>query len=586
LKGSKILETLISHINERGERKPLREHLNSVAQNTSTLLRFVGLAQTGFLAGLTHDFGKAKAEFVAYLEKSCDSNLEKKPARGSVNHTFAGVRYILENFHTQTPKTEQQMFKNFTAELVAYAVGAHHGLFDAISESGKDFLHRLNYDKKEIHYDEAKENFLELFSENEIEEIFKKAVCEIQKVKFNTKIDTALLSRLILSALIASDRKNAREFDCGLKDGEVKFDFEANLAFLENKLKSRQSDSPINKIRKKISDEISKKANLLSGIYRLNAPTGAGKTLATLRFALAHAVKKQKSRVVFVAPFLSIIEQNAKVIKEHLLAPLALLEHHSNAIKPHEGELLDSYELHCQNWQTPLITTTFMQFLNTLFDGATTSVARFCSLINSVIVIDEVQSIPPKVTYMLNETLNFLSSFCNATIVLSSATQPKFDSVKHPLNISGDLLNLSAEELKPFERVKFSAFCAPKEAMDFAEFGEFCKNLASNKNSLLVVCNTRKQARELFSSLKNENGDVFHLSTSMCVAHRKAVLEQIKKRLKSGLKCVCVSTQLIEAGVDVSFESVVRVKAGLDSLIQAAGRCNREGESENKGEVL
>ena len=222
-----------------------------------------------------------------------------------------------------------------------------------------------------------------------------------------------------------------------------------------------------------------------------------------------------------------------------------------------------------------------MQLLNTMFLGKTSSVRRFAALCNSVIVFDEVQSLPNKMLTLFNLTINFLVKKCHATVILCSATQPSFENAEHKLlSEVSDLITLPSETLKVFERVEL----VDKASMSMEELSDFALEIIKSKKSLLLVCNTKREAKELFENLQAEVNNavpMYHLSASMCAKHRKMTVELMKKDL--GLpepkQIVCIATQVIEAGVDISFNCVIRLQAGMDSIVQAAGRCNRNGEN-------
>lgn len=556
-------------------------------------LEKVGLSGCGYFSGLLHDCGKFKPSFKEYI---IAASRGENVRRGSVIHTFAGARYILEHFHSEN--TKNLSYGDIAAEMLAYSVGAHHGLFDCVNEDGENgFLYRLN--KIPEGDDCAVKNFLaECADEKELEQLFKKAEKEITAF-FEKILDTCkdgeieffsgLLVRLLLSGVMEGDRRNTAQFMT-----DSRFPPEADeklwtclLKTVEEKLEKLPCDTSINKARRKISDLCREAAEKESGIYRLNVPTGGGKTLASLRYALAHAAKYGKSRVIFTSPLLSILEQNSKVIREYIEDDSLVLEHHSNIL--HEGKTqkeLDRYELLSESWSSPVIITTLVQLLNTMFDGKTASVRRFHTLTNSVIVIDEVQTVPSKLITLFNLTISFLSKLCGATVILCSATQPPFEETAHPIRAEVlDLIELSKEITDIFKRTKITYSGEYK----IDEIADFAKDKLKNKDSLLLVCNKKSEATKIYNLLEaeNENTNTFHLSASMCIAHRNLTLENIRKSLKDETKkTVCVSTQVIEAGVDISFSSVIRLAAGMDSIIQSAGRCNRNGECENTGDVF
>ena len=331
-----------------------------------------------------------------------------------------------------------------------------------------------------------------------------------------------------------------------------------------------------------------------SGIYRLNLPTGAGKTLSSLRFALAHAKEHEKKRIIFVTPLLSILDQNAAEIRKFVNNDAIILEHHSNIIHPTEStEEYDKWEYYTETWHSPIIITTMVQFLNTLFSGKMSSVRRLHALCESIIVIDEVQTVPVKMLSLFNSAMNFLQTVCKATIVLSSATQPTFEGNRFPLkNISGDIVCCGKEIRELFRRTTISSL----DSCSLEDTPALVQTLLNGCNSLLIVCNKKNEASYLFDHICIDGCKKFHLSASMCIQHRRDILNEMKTALEdiknsnatnslASHKVICISTQVIEAGVHISFERAIRFCAGMDSVVQTAGRCNRNGESKNAGDV-
>ena len=285
-----------------------------------------------------------------------------------------------------------------------------------------------------------------------------------------------------------------------------------------------------------------------------------------------------KKRLIFVSPLLSILEQNAKVIHAYVGDEELILEHHSNVVQTGlSQEELDERELLVQSWEAPIIITTLVQLLNTLFAGKTTAVRRFQALCGSVVVIDEVQTVPAKMLTLFNLAIQFLSEQCAATVVLCSATQPELECAAHPLREK-------PEEMVPRDEALWVAFRRtelvrlPDRRLE--ELPEWIGEQMETVKSLLVVCNKKSEAAYLLEKTKSAEYRSFHLSAGMCVQNRRDVLENLRRALARGEKVLCIATQVIEAGVDISFDAVVRLTAGMDSVVQAAGRCNRGGESQ------
>lgn len=568
----------------------VEEHCRGVAEIAAELLRDIGLEKTAYLSGMVHDLGKFSENFKNYIEKAADG---EKVQRGSVNHTFAGVRFLLEKH------SDEQLsgFSDIVLEILAYAVGAHHGLFDCVDDNNNNgFTKRIQ--KEGIDYLNAAQEFLKICcSEQDIEDLLKQSekeflpvFNEIEKLADNAdaKIQNTqitfyigFLARLILSAIIEADRSDTAQFMNGYSEKTVKNISEIWINCIKNveqKLSTMPLDKPINKTRAQISALCAEAGNLESGIYRLNLPTGAGKTLTSLRYALHHALAHNKKRIIFTMPLLSIIEQNAGIIHDYIGNEELILEHHSNIVETDENDELDKRELLVESWDVPIIITTMVQLLNTLFAGKTANIRRMQALCNSIIVIDEVQTVPDKMLSLFNLALNFLAKICNATIILCSATQPCFEKTMYPLDKSvKDLITLTKEQETVFKRVRLEY----KGEMDCEELADFAAGILEENNSLLLVCNTKNEAAVMFNLLCSKIKDVkaFHISAGMCTAHRKETIKEMQEALENKQqKVLCVSTQVIEAGVDVSFARVIRLLAGMDNIVQATGRENRNRE--------
>lgn len=574
-----------AHIRETdGSMQTVSEHCRGTAAYAKKALQGISLGNTAYLAGLLHDMGKMTEEFSTYIKKAVNGEPVRK---GSVNHSFAGCRYLLEKYHKDISNPSSFV----AAEIIAYAIGAHHGQFDCVNEDGElGFKHRL---LKIIAYTEAKENFLSGCAGNQIvNNLFEKATEEIIKVVqiLNQKILThvqqelrnqegcfylGLLTRLILSSVVEGDRRDTAEFMAGIDYPEYNVDWQELLAFAEEKLCTLPAEKPIEKARRSFSDQCARLGEMELGVYRLNLPTGAGKTLSSLRAALSHAAKQKKKRIIFVMPLLSIIDQNADIIRQYIKNPDFVLEHHSNVLREEESDTdeLNRDELLMENWSAPVIITTLVQFLNTLFSGRVSCIRRFQALSEAVIVIDEVQTVPIKMLSLFTLAVNFLSKVCHTTVVLCSATQPCLEETKHSLLPAKDLVPFDAALWKVFERTKI----VEGKTCRIDDLGDYITSQL--KGNLLLVCNTKKEAALVYQQL--DGVERYHLSASMCMAHRQRTLQKIENALEEGRTFVCVATQVIEAGVDISFKQAIRVIAGMDSIIQTAGRCNRHRETEN-----
>ena len=569
------------------------EHSRQTAAISSERLCGVHLAKTGYLAGLLHDQGKFSTAFLTYIEKAMAGESVK---RGSVIHAHAAARFLLERYHTDGAFDS---YRDMTAELLAIATGAHHGLFDCVDKNHHlGFIRRLQWD--DTSYQQATAAFLaQCAGLQELDALFDRAEQELTPIfdRINARdsneeiwFHLGLLARLLLSAVIEGDRCDTACYAYHTMPAAFPEPRKALwlrlLTRVEERLDGLPHDTPVQWARREISRRCREAADKPGGIYRLNVPTGGGKTLASLRFALAHAAAHDRSRILFTAPLLSILDQNAQVLRAYIGDDRLVLEHHANVIRQKrdsdaEKAELEPKELIAENWSSaPVIITTLVQLLNTLFDGRTTCIRRFQALCNCVLVIDEVQTVPPRMLTLFNLAMNFLADICGATVLLCSATQPCLEAAEHP--IEGDL-----EELVPYDPALWAPFqrthLVNAGARRLEEIPIFAREILSGVTSLLIVCNTQNQARFLYQKLRQEDAACFHLSAAMCQAHRKASTARMRDALeesrKGGAKVLCVSTQVIEAGVDVSFGAVIRLTAGMDNAVQAAGRCNRNGES-------
>lgn len=592
----------IRRTEEREVRQPVSEHNRQTGQYAENALILVELGTVAKLAGLLHDMGKYTLRYRTYLENAVYG--ENTAARGSVNHSFAAVRYLLEHYHGRVSPCGP-----LTAELLAYAAGAHHGLFDCVDGDHRSgFQHRL--EKEDICYEEAVGNFLQYCAgEEELDALFAEAEAEIEQA--NRKLipllrqdETAseearfylgMLARLLISAVIEGDRRDTAEFEQDMRFPQARTPDELHILWetlsdrVDRKLGELPHRTEVEKARREISDRCRAFAEKPGGIYRLNVPTGAGKTLSSLRYALAHAARYGKSRILFVAPILAIIDQNSKVIRQYIGDDSLILEHHSNIVQeteadtPEAQEELDRREFLTATWESPIIVTTLFQLLNTLFSGRGSCIRRFHSLCGSILVIDEVQTVPSHLLTLFHLALGFLSEVCGATVILCSATQPCSEAARHPIAVP-------TPDMVPYDQALWRAFQRTElrdaGALPLAEIPAFAAGILAEADSLLIVCNKKNEAAGILRAMETLGCQCFHLSAAMCMAHRRAVLSEMEAALErlrrepgAGHKVVCVSTQVIEAGVDISFARVIRLLAGMDSVVQSAGRCNRNGES-------
>lgn len=406
------------------------------------------------------------------------------------------------------------------------------------------------------------------------------------------------LSKFIFSALIDADRTNTGCFEENnssesLVPEEIFGLFYDRLMLqIDSFAAQEDASSPINLLRREMSDQCDQFANKPSDIYTLSIPTGGGKTLASLRYALKHAKIFRKKHIIYVVPYTTIIEQNAKEVRDILQDEAHILEHHSNVVEEEteNDELEDGLinirqklKLAKDNWDSPIIFTTMVQFLNVFYADGSRNIRRLHNLSDSVIIFDEVQKVPVSCISLFNQAVNFLKSHANSSIVLCTATQPELDYVQHKLNIEPEAEMISGLDhvIQAFKRVDI-VDRATGEQFDSDKLADFVMEKVEEVQSVLVILNTKTVVKTLYQKLQEQSlpVSVYHLSTSMCAAHRNEILAEVKGKLQNRSPVICISTQLIEAGVDVSFKCVIRSLSGLDSIAQAAGRCNRHGEDD------
>ncbi|GHS88669.1 CRISPR-associated helicase/endonuclease Cas3 [Campylobacterota bacterium] len=541
-----------------------------------------------YVAGLLHDFGKYTQEFQDYLRKSIRG---EKVHRGEVIHSRQGAKFVLEMIN-----------EPLVAEIIANVIAAHHGgLYDGVSDGTKPIVEKTS-DANLLHYLEAKIAFLqenENLLHKDLSELCIQEVLFVYKVckekKLNTVFMLHLFTKAIYSCLIDADRCDSAGLDIDSEINRATPNWLEYATKLDSHIEKFETDKKIDKVRETISKQCAKAGERDLGIYTLSVPTGSGKTLSSLRFALKHAAQHNKERIIYVIPYLSILDQTANNIRKALAYSENddyILEHHSNIDIPEKENSAETeedeaeYKLLTSRWDSPIILTTMVQFLETIYSNKASNLRKFHNMANSVIVFDEVQALPIKCIHLFNSAVNFLHIFGKSTILLCTATQPHFDKTERPILLSKNpaLVSLTNDERKCFERVSVID-STTKEGYDYDEFAAFTKDKLDLGKSTLVIVNTKTDAKELFKRCKDFDCDKAFLTTDLCPAHRLRVLKCLHRKLKDKRLTLCISTQLIEAGVDISFNCVIRAMAGLDSIVQAAGRCNRNGEDPSGQEV-
>lgn len=593
----------------------LHEHLQGVSEITARFAAKIGIPNAGALIGLMHDFGKYSHNFQSYIKSATgvldsdmdDDYVDFRSYKGKIDHSTAGAQWIWDKLYDYGKNREGEL----CAQILFLCIASHHsGLIDCLDLDGNNkFEVRKSKSNDKTNLSECMdnadfsiiENAMSFATKDLIMEMCKKIIeiLKISQPELPVKGDSTVqefylgfFTRFLFSCLIDADRINSADFEFPEQAKHRSIDipvWDIAIERLNQKLDDYLMDtSDIAQIRRSISDNCAKRAEDAQGVFTLSVPTGGGKTLSSLRFALLHARHHKLERIIYIIPYTSIIEQNAGEIRAIVDRDDELswvLEHHSN-IEP-EIQTWQS-KLVSENWDCPIVFTTMVQFLEAAFGSGTRGVRRLHNLANSVLIFDEIQTLPVNCIHLFCNALNFLIYFTNTTAVLCTATQPLLNMLKSPekgqlkippenelagnIEVINDLFN-KLKRVNIYNKCKLHGWsCDEIRDLILSEF--------SQKLSCLVVVNTKNWAQKLYNAceIHVDRLSIFHLSTNQCSAHRKILLAAIRQRLKDRLPVLCISTQLIEAGVDISFAVVVRFMCGLDSIAQSAGRCNRNGE--------
>jgi CRISPR-associated endonuclease/helicase Cas3 len=591
-----------AHADIEGNKQPLLEHLDEVAMLASEHCEKIGLGSIGEITGFLHDLGKINPLFQRYLlsavgliSSTDPLFLNPGPLKGKIDHSTLGAQ-VINRLGTINP-----MIKEITELLV---LSHHGGLLDYITHDGETPVdRRLTKETIQIETDDYS-----IYIDSRVTPELEKKVMEefsvyAEKLKNYKEQETryfllGLTIKFLFSGLVDADRLDTIRFSNSsngtLLVPHTEFSWDKAIKALEDYISKFKVRNEVDHIRNKISENCLKSASNKPGIYRLTVPTGGGKTLSSLRFALNHAKKYHKDRVIYVIPFTSIIDQNAETVRRIMeLEGLEehLVEHHSN-LTEEEDTMLN--RILAENWDSKLVYTTMVQFLETFYGGGTNKARRLHNLANSVIIFDEVQAVGIKQIYLFNMAIKFLTDFCGATVLICTATQPVLDSsTLKPFNLEitskEDISGTIPEMNQVFHRVDFYDWTSKDWTV--SDSAELVYKKWSSGESVLAIVNTKKAAMDIARNLMDRNLEFYHLSTNMCPAHRVMVLSEMNEELErynAGERgpVICISTQLIEAGVDIDFNVVIRHLAGADSLVQAAGRCNRNGRMITRGEMF
>ena len=580
----------------------LSDHLYETAELCSRFTAKIGLPISGRIMGLLHDLGKYSEAFQTFIYavtglagEQAHKDAENMPSHQR-DHATAGAQYLWKIISQSTPVTTKYHIQALCAALISHH--SRSGILDFIDLQGASpFLTRIQKRDHESHLSESlsKADTAIITQIDEAIAMLELHTEEKQRISSLRKdlgaelfpIHMALYSRFLFSCLLDADRINTIDFEDPSK-GEMRNlttppKFSALLERFENHIRKFSADSSINEIRADISEECRKAAERQERILTLPVPTGGGKTLASLRFALHRAASGSThpvERIIYILPYTTIIEQNANEVRE-ILGDSAVLEHHSNLSDDKDTK---ANRVLSENWDAPVVFTTMVQFLDALYSSGTKAARRMHQMANAILIFDEIQCLPIKTVHLFNNALNFITTQANTTAVLCTATMPLLAKVsqKHghlriPENscIMSDRQSLS----KKLRRTQIID-CTRPEKWSHEEIVELAIEQQNDHLSVLIVCNTKDSARRLFDRIKSTTcHPVIHLSTNMCPAHRQRKIKLIRETIdpRNPMPLICVSTQLIEAGVDLDFGCVIRSLSGLDSIIQAAGRCNRHG---------
>ena len=603
----------------------LATHLTETAAIAKMLAAKLGLDLAGELLGLMHDFGKYSLKFQKYIYDATGlinpdlDDEESTPGGSKVDHSTAGAQWVYRRLAAMGQKESGVL----CGQMLGLCIASHHGagLIDCLDDEGNVvWQKRFNKDDSLTHLSECLQNADEsvlqqaegLADKALLVQMLAplKAVLMLPEAQAGHQIKEFYLgcfTRFLFSCLIDADRINSADFEREnqkeIRRLQEKPDWQAAINKLEARLAQFERRYPIDEIRRQIADDCLQRAADAQGIYTLTVPTGGGKTLASLRHAVHHAQTHGLERIIYIIPYTSIIDQNAEAVRD-ILGDEWVLEHHSN-LDPEKQTWQN--KLLSENWNKPIVFTTMVQFLDAWFGGGTRGARHIHPMANSVLIFDEIQTLPVKCVHLFCNALNWLVQFGGSSAVLCTATQPllsasgvdEFPEYKRALVKARGLLQLAPNAeimgknqaldklFADLSRVEIK-FNEKAGGWSVDDAGAFLLTQFQTALSCLFIVNTKKWAKDLYQYCQQQNVPseaLFHLSTNQCAAHRKALFARMKQRLEQKLPVVCISTQLIEAGVDISMACVIRALGGLDSIAQAAGRCNRHGENAGKGRV-
>ena len=589
-------EPIIAHTREDGNIQTLPEHIEGVAHHCALFLERAGLpelAPLGRLLAQLHDVGKAQPAFQRYIR---GESVVKAP------HSAAGTLLATSLMYELSKELQLKKLPR-TSQLLAYAISGHHrGLYDYI-----ELRKELEKDEIKKRCAKTKEELANIKSElqtwvKEHAESTETFLKELAKQVGATEQAQALI-RLLFSCLVDADFLDTEAFmneERKERRHEVTSEY-APLKVLRDRLTKHMegfsTEGKINEARRAFLNQCREHGRTCpKGYYSLFLPTGGGKTLSSVAWALETALNHKTQRIIYVIPYTSIITQTAGIFRE-IFGEENVLEHHSDISfsgdeAPQEAERYEHTRLLAENWDAPIIVTTNVQFFESLFSHKVSRSRKVHSIANSVVVFDEVQMFPTEFLHPMLRLLEDLRWIYGTQLLFCSATLPPFDK-DHSSSFKkvNDFHQLSdaIQPIVPEDPELFKVFDRVIYHLEEKEYTtkELAEELAQHDSALCIV-NSRRDASRLYHALLEEGKeaqDVIHLSRNMCSAHLKERIAEVRYRLKAGIPTLVISTQLIEAGVDIDLPIVYRAMSGLDSIVQAGGRCNREGKRTAPGEV-
>lgn len=644
--------------------QPLKEHLFEVASLCHARADPIGLGDIAYLLGLAHDGGKVFRAFQSHLRGEKRHVNHSSAGAYYLYEKARSLKNQLLLLDSANEKVRKRHFKEFLG-VISLPILMHHGLMDILPEEGipvrqelgeENVYHYLysayrlqqaatpgskvdlELERKQVEEFMASiEASLPKSMDALIVEAYKEWIVLAQKLesmalsKHQTKGKEAKVHlkeklkfyqgatiRLLLSILKDGDIYDSANYFREEKEPRISESERDQLwARCQNRVETlaadfenRKNPSEVDLLRSSLSRQCKEAADLAEkGTFTLELPTGSGKTISVLRYAVNHARAKKKNKIFYSTAFLSVLEQNARQIENILEEPSYILEHHSNVIREEETGDESQRDLAqagmrtylTESWESPVILTTLVQLTNSLFKEKSAQIRRFSKLIDAVLIMDEVQSLPRKVIYPMNLITNFMQEVMHTTVIHCTATAPvyEYQGLRHPLQYSkirGDSTSLATmpAESHVLDRVDFISLLGKtgRKKISTGDLAAHVRKEMEKADSALLICNKKSTVKALMEEFEGDDDiELVYLTTNLCARHRLDIIQRVKKQLEENRegdhhRILCIATQLVEAGVDLDFDLVYRGAAGLDSLIQSAGRCNREGKRMRDGKKV